>query len=272
MKLLSRRGFTLIELLVVIAIIAILAAILFPVFAQAREKARQTTCTSNQKQIGLAVMMYISDYDETFPWGASNAMTPTQTWYDLVEPYVKVGAQGFGFVAPGGVQKGFYICPSFFNQSYPSLPGDPAPPVFPASQITPAMSYAANGNIVPMYNKGFNAWFPGQISALAQLQAPAQVVLASPALGTRPAVAGDDWTTGCLGNEAGIPAVAPPPQGSAAVYCLARFRHSMGAVYVLGDGHAKWFRGPNSWRGTNTSGVAFRKSLAPNAQVWFRED
>lgn len=63
----QRRGFTLIELLVVIAIIAILAAILFPVFAQAREKARQTTCVSNLKQIGTAFMMYVQDYDETYP-------------------------------------------------------------------------------------------------------------------------------------------------------------------------------------------------------------
>src|SRR5438067_179265 len=63
----ARRGFTLIELLVVIAIIAILAAILFPVFAQAREKARQAGCTSNLKQISLATMMYLQDYDETYP-------------------------------------------------------------------------------------------------------------------------------------------------------------------------------------------------------------
>ena len=62
------RGFTLIELLVVIAIIAILAAILFPVFARAREQARKTTCLSNLKQIGTAMQMYIQDYDETFPW------------------------------------------------------------------------------------------------------------------------------------------------------------------------------------------------------------
>ena len=59
-----RKGFTLIELLVVIAIIAILAAILFPVFAKAREKARQTTCLSNQKQLNLAVLSYAQDYDE----------------------------------------------------------------------------------------------------------------------------------------------------------------------------------------------------------------
>ena len=62
-----RRGFTLIELLVVIAIIAILAAILFPVFAQAREQARRATCLSNQKQLGHALTMYAQDYDEQLP-------------------------------------------------------------------------------------------------------------------------------------------------------------------------------------------------------------
>ena len=63
-----KRAFTLIELLVVIAIIAILAAILFPVFARAREQARKTTCLSNLKQIGLSALMYVQDYDEQFPW------------------------------------------------------------------------------------------------------------------------------------------------------------------------------------------------------------
>lgn len=65
----SRKGFTLIELLVVIAIIAILAAILFPVFAQAREQARSTSCLSNMKQLGLALKMYAQDYDEEYPMG-----------------------------------------------------------------------------------------------------------------------------------------------------------------------------------------------------------
>ena len=115
------KGFTLIELLVVIAIIAILAAILFPVFAQAREKARQTTCLSNSKQIGLAMFMYTEDYDEVFPPAttetapraggvrATTAGMPTyenntywndgntgkypngtgQMWEDLLYPYVK---------------------------------------------------------------------------------------------------------------------------------------------------------------------------------------
>ncbi len=82
------KGFTLIELLVVIAIIAILAAILFPVFAQARAKARQASGQSNQKQLGTAVLMYVQDYDETFPIGLDNGWWMS-TWIRNTQPYVK---------------------------------------------------------------------------------------------------------------------------------------------------------------------------------------
>ena len=97
------KGFTLIELLVVIAIIAILAAILFPVFAKAREKARQASCLSNAKQLALAVLQYAQDYDETFPmgrWGGPGT-APDGLWHGfdwLVEPYCK--------------NKQIFICPS----------------------------------------------------------------------------------------------------------------------------------------------------------------
>ena len=102
-----RRGFTLIELLVVIAIIAILAAILFPVFAKAREKARQTACLSNVKQLMLGIKMYVQDYDEVNPYmrinldGWSGGMTGGVArypgcvtgyfvpWFQAVMPYVK---------------------------------------------------------------------------------------------------------------------------------------------------------------------------------------
>ena len=87
-----RSAFTLIELLVVIAIIAILAAILFPVFAQAREKARGAACLSNSKQIGLGMMQYVQDYDEVYPgvWlGNEGPATEAYNWRFAIEPYVK---------------------------------------------------------------------------------------------------------------------------------------------------------------------------------------
>jgi prepilin-type N-terminal cleavage/methylation domain-containing protein/prepilin-type processing-associated H-X9-DG protein len=91
-----RRGFTLIELLVVIAIIAILAAILFPVFARAREKARQSSCLSNVKQMMTAVMMYVQDYDERFPryagYRAPSVVMPEggyDYWFECIYPYTK---------------------------------------------------------------------------------------------------------------------------------------------------------------------------------------
>ncbi len=88
-----RRGFTLIELLVVIAIIAILAAILFPVFARAREKARQTSCLSNIKEIALGARMYCADYDDMMFGHIQGTRTPRETgpylWPQQMEPYVK---------------------------------------------------------------------------------------------------------------------------------------------------------------------------------------
>jgi len=95
----KRNGFTLIELLVVIAIIAILAAILFPVFAKAREQARKTSCLSNMKQLGTSMLMYVQDYDESYVLGQLNTVCPQDPvhngicfWaprWDSVQPYIK---------------------------------------------------------------------------------------------------------------------------------------------------------------------------------------
>ncbi|MBC8134421.1 MAG: prepilin-type N-terminal cleavage/methylation domain-containing protein, partial [Fibrella sp.] len=120
----QHRGFTLIELLVVIAIIAILAAILFPVFAQAREKARQTSCLSNEKQLELALLQYAQDYDETFPTGVQKDWYAV-TWPLLVQPYVK--------------SLDVFRCPS------DSAGGNPIAP--PNAWMGIALSYATNGII-----------------------------------------------------------------------------------------------------------------------------
>jgi prepilin-type N-terminal cleavage/methylation domain-containing protein/prepilin-type processing-associated H-X9-DG protein len=85
----TRRGFTLIELLVVIAIIAILAAILFPVFAKAREKARQTSCLSNLKQLGLGILSYAQDYDEKLPLAVAGNPPTIYIFTELIDPYLK---------------------------------------------------------------------------------------------------------------------------------------------------------------------------------------
>src|ERR1700742_3390756 len=91
MKRSNHSAFTLIELLVVIAIIAILSAILFPVFAKVREKARQTACLSNEKQLGLAYMQYVQDYDETYVFSQLFG-GPGCGWAGHLYPYVKSAA------------------------------------------------------------------------------------------------------------------------------------------------------------------------------------
>ena len=278
MKASRRFGFTLIELLVVIAIIAILAAILFPVFAQAREKARQATCQSNFKQIGLAVMMYTQDHDETFPLGAYNPPgLPLVQWYDLVEPYARTGTKGMivNGVAAQRNNAPFWICPSVGNTGVPMQPGDPAPGPFPAQSYSPATSYIANANLMPFWHRNFASFgtFPGRPTSLASLEAPASVVLACEGMGYINALGGDDWTTGCTGRESGYPPITGAVNGMSAIYCGARYRHSGGSIYLLADGHVKWFRGPgNSWRTRATTGVAWSRVLAPNATAWFKEN
>lgn len=106
-----KRGFTLIELLVVIAIIAILAAILFPVFARAREKARSATCLSNVKQISLGTMMYINDYDETMPYSSYPAPTVySGNVYVAVQVHPYIGQKTISGWA--GSNYGIWECPS----------------------------------------------------------------------------------------------------------------------------------------------------------------
>jgi prepilin-type N-terminal cleavage/methylation domain-containing protein/prepilin-type processing-associated H-X9-DG protein len=108
-----RRGFTLIELLVVIAIIAILAAILFPVFAKAREKARQASCLSNMKQIGLGILMYAQDFDEKImSWKISGDCNDdlVRPWRHAVYPYIKNTAL---FICPTSQWTAYATCSNY---------------------------------------------------------------------------------------------------------------------------------------------------------------
>ena len=114
-----RRGFTLIELLVVIAIIAILAAILFPVFAKAREKARQASCLSNIKQMATAGMMYSQDYDEMFPISHQVDSDFSRRWCETLIPYVK-NSQIWRCPSDGGVVNSWSTGPDAFACSYAS--------------------------------------------------------------------------------------------------------------------------------------------------------
>jgi prepilin-type N-terminal cleavage/methylation domain-containing protein/prepilin-type processing-associated H-X9-DG protein len=106
----ARCGFTLIELLVVIAIIALLAAILFPVFSRARENARRASCLSNVKQLALGVMQYTQDADERLPPSVDDSASP-KYWFERIEPYVK--------------SKQIYFCPSEGGSVQKKLPAQP---------------------------------------------------------------------------------------------------------------------------------------------------
>jgi len=158
----KRKAFTLIELLVVIAIIAILASILFPVFARAREQARKAACQSNLKQIGLGIAMYVQDYDETYPLSSMgyNAPNPdwygnntpsTVRWYTVLQPYVKnvqvficptagviMNAAGTDKNYSGGY--GWNICGTHYAASGSGSPGDGFG-WSPATFETPTLSY-----------------------------------------------------------------------------------------------------------------------------------
>jgi prepilin-type N-terminal cleavage/methylation domain-containing protein/prepilin-type processing-associated H-X9-DG protein len=228
---LRRAGFTLIELLVVIAIIAILAAILFPVFAQAREKARATACLSNMKQIGSGLTMYLQDFDETMPaadWGnawvgppntvfafGTGAGTGPPTWADVFQPYIK-------------------------NLQVMKCPSDNSGnPVVNGVQIPGApLSYALNYYFYRTLT-GFRGNSDG--GTLAEITRPAAKLY-----------------VGEVNSNKNIELVRPDRLD-------ALTRHFQGANYLYADGHAHWHRMPELWRTVNPP---WSNAAAAQTQPW----
>lgn len=250
----KKTAFTLIELLVVIAIIAILAAILFPVFAQARAKARQIACLSNQKQIGTAFMMYIQDYDETFPfsdYGTSGNATSYVVWPFLVEPYIKGGVQG---TTNKNQKKSIFVCPD-------NGAGTPDSFFAGGAAARGLLNYNVNRYLMEANrnNQGLNNGL--SVQSLAAVEAPASLVMMCEAIGTLPEIQGRDnrYTTASDQHNAG--------------YMNARMRHSGGSNYTFSDGHAKWFKAPNDYRSRSLNGVIWTKCDGPlgaNGTGWFQ--
>ena len=227
-----KRGFTLIELLVVIAIIAILAAILFPVFARAREKARQTSCLSNTKQMGLSLMMYAQDYDDTLPGasvqgpagtmprpvtGAPDRLYGSSLWPDVLYPY--------------HMNEQIFQCPS--KQAW--------------------LPYGWNIRI------GYAIGFPGRTGPiyegvlLADIKYPAQTV----------AIADSDWTGPTDYGWSNSYMLTETPHVSRFIPA----RHNGGANLVLLDGHAKWYQIPLDPDYTGSGSPPLTKN--PAGVLWF---
>jgi prepilin-type N-terminal cleavage/methylation domain-containing protein/prepilin-type processing-associated H-X9-DG protein len=234
-----RRGFTLIELLVVIAIIAILAAILFPVFARARENARKSTCQSNLKQMSMGVLQYIQDYDEMTPGAYGNSRQtlggamPTGpvsgwgtspnwwSWVDLIDPYMK--------------NKGVYKCPSGTSAIG-----------YNASQIAMPGSHTAPGR------------------PLANFTKVADTIMIFDSPGLRSCGQPHGWrldADGPWGYCYGIPAINEKEFCSSA-YAQNYERHMGGCNYAFMDGHVKWLRNSQTF-------VASPSTADPNYQRYW---
>lgn len=233
----NKRGFTLIELLVVIAIIAILAAILFPVFARARENARRASCQSNLKQIALGVFQYVQDYDERMPqqWqdrngsGGYNPTTPPtenndQGWTMLMQPYLK------------SLQ--IFQCPS--------------------QPLVPSTAGAPNNN---------DYWINilATSRSQAEFEEPTNTVLLGDG-GSGSAAAGltgcaTDGVTPCTTAHAGRSAFIVSGQANDKAH-----RHLEGANFAFADGHVKWFKGNPD----NTNTAVMNGATAPGTKPSFK--
>jgi prepilin-type N-terminal cleavage/methylation domain-containing protein/prepilin-type processing-associated H-X9-DG protein len=252
-------GFTLIELLVVIAIIAILAAILFPVFAQARAKARQTSCLSNEKQITTGILMYIQDYDETMvppEWTSATAAFPddNRAWPELVQPYIKnwqilrcpeASDDPFGIWSPGSKYGWYYNWmhwPAYginWNYLFHSTNGaDPCDGAFDKFVPVTLGAIAKPAETVLLTDSKYvgdsNGWYYShEVDSPAALWAPDCCTWSN---------AG--WGVGAYGDTINW-------EGRPTYTGVVDPRHNNGVNVSFCDGHVKWMTPGNLAAGTN---------------------
>ena len=240
-----KKGFTLIELLVVIAIIAILAAILFPVFGQAREKARASACLSNTKQIGTALQLYADDYDETVPFLADNSLNRVQT-PALMDTYNGSPISDYGFkidcsaadgyavqdcwtwadcIFPYVKNLGIYVCPSGAGSVGNGTNHN---------RMNKCFGYGYNPCLI--YNGGSNGWHMDKATAtplsLSEISNTSEIVFVGDCVQYK----SGGWVEGIIG----------PRFINETVYTKANFvvpmRHNGGMNFTFCDGHAKFFK------------------------------
>lgn len=219
----SKAGFTLIELLVVIAIISILAAILFPVFATAREKARQTTCASNEKQRALACVQYVQDYDEVTPCGYLISGNYGPGWAGQLYPYVKSTA--------------VFACPD--DATVPQVPTYYGPTYYTFYTL----SYIYNMDLANLNISKFSSTpstvLLAEISGSdASFTQPEPTALLSTVGNGTGGLGNHVYATGYLGQNA---LANPGYEGNA--FLVSVGRHSEGSNFVFADGHVKWLSG-----------------------------
>jgi len=229
----SNSAFTLIELLVVIAIIAILAAILFPVFSQARDKATSTSVLSHCRQLGIGVSMRIPDYDEAFPTTAMNmmGMPPVASWLTLIQPYVK--------------NTEIVRCPSDTSTNW----NDPTAPR--------PTSFGYNAYFDP-FHPPYGSMMNPQPFYLAGIARASQCVLTIE-LAEKDSMTGDPIATDEFEPMYwGCPSPVSMGMGGSVTWnmtaslptSLALARHQSNPNYVLADGHMKALRFPQTWQQT----------------------
>lgn len=239
-----KNGFTLIELLVVIAIIAILAAILFPVFGRARENARRTSCLSNMKQIGLGMLQYIQDYDEVYPMHYNG----TERWPQTMNPYIK-STQVFD-------------CPSRadfkFDGTYAS-----------AGQVAYGMNYWLNSYFYPSSSqKGIK---------VSSLQRPTETVWIAEINGVTKKTPASTYSYQAYPSWFGSknnPSSATygfnidPATGEETPNRLGT-RHFQGLNVIWGDGHAKWTQREVLENDTGTTSTTCETCAQAGSKYWW---